>query len=91
MQNLLNSVRQSPEQQELLNRLKESPEQAKLYVEALVYANAEIWHETIDNMVQLREAYPDEWEELLESVGLEDFAQDKILDCCKADSGMRIE
>ncbi|NEP61171.1 MAG: DUF928 domain-containing protein [Symploca sp. SIO2G7] len=85
LQNLLNNVRQSPEQQELLDRLKQSPEQAKLYVEALVYANAEIWHETIDNIAQLSDAHPKEWQELLDSVGLEDFSQEKLLDCCTAD------
>jgi|GEM_PF-789402 len=85
LQNLLNSISQSPEQKELLNSLKKSPEQAKLYVEALVYANAEIWHETIDNIAQLREDYPDEWQELLESVGLDSLAQETLLDCCRAD------
>ena len=85
LQNLLNSVRQSPEQQELLERLKQSPEQAKLYVEALVYANAEIWHETIDNIAQLSDTHPEEWQELLTSVGLEDFAEEQLLSCCTAD------
>ncbi|NET56633.1 MAG: DUF928 domain-containing protein [Symploca sp. SIO2E6] len=85
LQNLLNSVRQTPEQRELLDRLKESPEQAKLYVEALVYANAKIWHETIDNIAQLSDAHPQEWQELLASVGLEDLAQEKLLNCCTAD------
>ncbi|NEQ68253.1 MAG: DUF928 domain-containing protein [Symploca sp. SIO2D2] len=84
LQNLLNNVRQSPEQRELLERLKQSPEEAKLYVEALVYANAKIWHETIDNIAQLSDAHPNEWQELLASVGLEDFTQEKLLDCCTA-------
>ena len=91
LQKLLDTVRQSPAQTDLLDSLKESPEQAKLYMEALVYANADIWTETIDNMAQLRDAYPHEWKELLESVGLEDFAEEKFLDCCTAESGMRIE
>ncbi|NEP11715.1 MAG: DUF928 domain-containing protein [Symploca sp. SIO2C1] len=86
LQNLLNTVRQSPEQKKLLDSLKQSPEEAKLYVEALVYANAKIWHETIDNMAQLRTAYPDEWQELLASVGLENFAEEQLFDCCTADN-----
>lgn len=91
LQKLLDTVRQSSAQTDLLDSLKESPEQAKLYMEALVYAKADIWSETIDNMAQLRDAYPEEWKELLESVGLEDFAEEKLLDCCTAESGMRIE
>ena len=59
---------------ELENQLKNvSPlERAK------IYAEAKIWHETIYAVAEVRENNPGEWEELLKSVGLEDFVDDSI-------------
>ena len=59
---------------ELENQLKNvSPlERAK------IYAEAKIWHDTIYAVAEVRENNPGEWEELLKSVGLEDFVDDSI-------------
>lgn len=53
--------------------------------EASVYAKAQIWHDTVSSLVEVAEQYPEEWAELLESVGLsEKIARAEMLDCCTA-------
>lgn len=50
---------------------------------AQVYADASLWLETFDTLVQIREDNPEEWQELLASVGLEMLAEKPIIDCCQ--------
>ena len=56
-----------------------------------VYANAGIWYEALTSLVDLRRLQPDDpmleadWEELLKSVGLKQFIQKPLFDCCKAE------
>ena len=53
------------EQQQALKSTADPMAKAKLYAE--FYA----WNETLTNMAQLRESHPQEWQELLRSVGIE--------------------
>ena len=54
--------------------------------EASAYAKAQIWHDTLSSLAEVAEQYPEEWTELLESVGLpEEIATAEMLDCCKAE------
>lgn len=48
-----------------------------------LYKNAGIWNEAISLVAELRESNPQEWEELLESVGLEKFASEPFVPCCE--------
>ena len=47
------------------------------------------WYDTIDSLVNLQQSQPNnlelknEWQDLLESVGLEDLKEQPLLDCCK--------
>lgn len=67
-----------PETEAKLKELQEKPlEQAKLYAESSV------WSETITTLEKSRVAYPNAWKELLKSVGLEDYADSQIFDCCQ--------
>lgn len=58
---------------------------------AEVYAQAGIWQETISIVAQLRQNRPSDrtantaWQELLESVGLKDIANEPLIECCQAD------
>jgi hypothetical protein len=60
---------------ELSPDLKTKVEQATLLEQAKLYATARIWPETLVLASQLRSSKPDEWEELLNSVGLTEIAQ----------------
>ncbi|MEC4984713.1 MAG: DUF928 domain-containing protein [Oscillatoria sp. PMC 1068.18] len=53
-------------------------EQAKLYSEA------KIWSETVTTLAELHHTFPQEWETLLESVGLETLVEAPFVDCCSA-------
>jgi hypothetical protein len=55
--------------------LKTKIEQATPLEQAQLYAKARIWPETLMLASQLRSSKPDEWEELLNSVGLTEIAQ----------------
>ena len=63
-----------------LKQLEQKPlEQAK------IYAESSVWNETISTLEKTRDAYPNAWKELLESVGLGEIADSKIFDCCQAE------
>ena len=49
------------------------------FAKARIYAKAGLWPETFDNAAQVRVSRFQEWEELLRSVGLQDFALQPIL------------
>ncbi|MGB3514250.1 MAG: DUF928 domain-containing protein [Microcoleaceae cyanobacterium] len=58
-----------------LKQLEQQPlEQAKLYAES------SIWNETVTTLEKTREAYPNAWKELLESVELGEVADSQIFD-----------
>lgn len=42
---------------------------------AQIFANADIWTETLINVIAVKESQPQEWIELLTSVGLHDYAE----------------
>ncbi len=50
--------------------------------QANLYANRQIWNETVTTVAQLRSSTPREWEGLLRSVGLDAIAQKPFVDCC---------
>ncbi|MGK7941766.1 MAG: DUF928 domain-containing protein [Crocosphaera sp.] len=56
---------------------KSSLEQAQLY------ASSSLWFETLETVVRIKEENPQEWRELLQSVGLERLVDHPILDCCQ--------
>jgi len=60
---------------ELSPDLKTKIEQATPLEQAQLYAKARIWPETLMLASQLRSSKPEEWEELLNSVGLTEIAQ----------------
>ncbi|NER06639.1 MAG: DUF928 domain-containing protein [Okeania sp. SIO3C4] len=67
-----------PEIEAKLKQLQEKPlEQAQLYAESSV------WSETITTLEKSRITYPNAWRELLKSVGLGDYADLQIFDCCQ--------
>lgn len=54
---------------------------------AEAYAKAQIWYETVDSLAKARQKYQQEWEELLESVGLPDWVVEaEVVDCCEAEN-----
>lgn len=54
-----------------------------------VYANAGIWHEALGSIAKLRSTQSNDrtvtknWQEMLNSVGLEAFTQEPVIDCCQ--------
>jgi hypothetical protein len=60
---------------ELSSDLKTKIEQATPLEQAKLYAKERIWLDTLMLAAQLRSSQPDEWEELLKSVGLNEIAQ----------------
>jgi hypothetical protein len=60
--------------------------------QAEVYAKAGVWQETLGILAQLRRNRPSDrninaaWKELLESVDLKDIANERLVECCKADN-----
>ncbi len=76
----------SPELQMKIEQAQQQPlEQAKLY------AKAGIWNEALTILEQLRSKEPTAWAELLNSVGLGEFAQNPILDCCQVNGSPQLE
>lgn len=51
---------------------------------AQLYAEAGIWHETLETLARWRNLYPSEWEQLLNSVGLEEITSQPSIECCQA-------
>ncbi|MEC4893146.1 MAG: DUF928 domain-containing protein [Oscillatoria sp. PMC 1051.18] len=58
-------------------------EQAKLY------SQAKIWSETVKTLAELHHSFPEEWETLLESVGLETLVEAPLVNCCTAKTDLR--
>jgi hypothetical protein len=48
--------------------------------QARIYANEFIWQETLTSLISVRDSQPEEWRELLESVGLQDFTNQPLID-----------
>lgn len=65
---------------ELQNQLKNADNLKK----AQLYANSEIWYEALDLIAQMRSKHPQEWQQLLQSVGLGEVEQFPLLDVQKA-------
>lgn len=63
--------------------LNSSLQQATLLKQAEIYAKNNIWHDTIINVVALRQENPQIWVSLLESVGLKEFAQEPFVELGK--------
>lgn len=63
--------------------LNQDIQQATPLKQAEIYAKNDFWTETITNIAQLRTQKPDEWKELLKSVGLEVIAEEPLLECCQ--------
>ncbi len=70
---------------ELSPELKTNLKQILLLQQAKLYAQRQIWHETLAILAQLHSSNPREWEELLDSVGLEEIAQKPLVECCTVD------
>lgn len=54
--------------------------------QAQLYANMGIWHETVTILSVLRSSRPNEWEELMKSVGLDAIASAPFVKCCTAEN-----
>ena len=52
--------------------------------QARIYANANLWLETLDTMAKIRPENPSAWQEFLQSVGLEVLSDKNFVDCCVA-------
>ncbi len=50
--------------------------------QAKIYAQQRLWHDALNIVAQLSTDYPEEWEELLESINLGKIAKKPILECC---------
>jgi hypothetical protein len=70
-------IQLNTEQKKLLSNAK-GLEKAKLSVQA------NLWPETLEEIAQLRKQYPQEWQELLQSVGLELLVNKPFLECCES-------
>jgi len=57
---------------------------------AKLYAQNRFWYDTVAILIELRRSRPTdvqvtaEWQELLQSVGLNEFSQAYLVDCCQA-------
>lgn len=82
LQGLLERTELTAEQKAKLAQTKDPLKQAK------VYADAEIWQETLAIVAKLRRDNPNdpkiaqEWKELLESIQLGGLATEPLVDCC---------
>ena len=63
--------------------LNKALQQAIPLKQAEIYAQYNIWTETLSTITQLRTQKPNEWKELLKSVGLEAIAEEQPVDCCQ--------
>ena len=70
------------------------PANASSLEQAEFYAQQSIWLDTLDSLMALQSPNAQgtppspEWEELLQSVGLQDLSRQPLLDCCQADQGV---
>lgn len=77
----ISSVSGQIQRAELTPELEAMLEAAKTPLEkAEVYANEGIWHETMAILSSLRDSDPTEWADILDSVGLDSFAQAPFID-----------
>ena len=54
---------------------------------ASAYAKAQIWYDTVSSLAEAAEEYPEEWAQLLASVGLSDrIAKANVVDCCSVEN-----
>jgi hypothetical protein len=53
---------------------------------AKFYARQGYWLDTLENATELRSKQPQEWTELLRSVGLEALSTQPFVDCCTPQS-----
>lgn len=76
----LRVVGEEPTLENALASAKTALEQAE------AYAQAQIWHDTVDSLAKERNKYKEEWEELLASVGLPiEIARAEVIDCCEVE------
>lgn len=66
------------ERTELSQSVKREINRLSPLEQAEIYAEYQIWHETLSLIEQLRLAQPQQWQELLTSVGLEIFVEEEI-------------
>jgi hypothetical protein len=59
---------------------------AKPLEQAKISAKNQIWYDTLDAISTVKKDHQVDWESLLNSVGLEKFAKEPLLDCCQPDS-----
>ncbi|MFS0517913.1 DUF928 domain-containing protein [Nostoc sp. UIC 10607] len=68
--------------------LSEALAKANLYKFPSIYAEAGIWHEALNSLVQLRRTEPNnlkarlDWRQFFKSVGLSAIASEPLIDCC---------
>lgn len=67
------------ERTELSANVKDEIEEAEPLEQAKLYAGERIWNETVAILAQLRDSNQKEWEELLQSVGLEEISSEPML------------
>ncbi|NER35372.1 MAG: DUF928 domain-containing protein [Oscillatoria sp. SIO1A7] len=76
----LRVVGEEPTLENALASAKTALEQAE------AYAQAQIWHDTVDSLAKERNKYKEEWEQLLASVGLPiEIARAEVIDCCEVE------
>ncbi len=73
-------VRGLLQRRELSRNLQNQLKSATGLEQAQIYANAEIWHDSLAMIAELRSSEPVEWEELLNSIGLLDIATSPFLE-----------
>lgn len=73
-------VRGLLQRRELSRNLQNQLKLATGLEQAQIYANAEIWHDSLEMIAELRSSEPAEWEELLNSIGLSDIANSPFLE-----------
>lgn len=62
--------------------LSQLPGQEALLKQAQALADAKIWQDSLALLAQVRSSRPQEWEQFLQSVGLDEVAQAPFIDCC---------
>lgn len=75
-----NVVKGKIQRVELSPELKSQLERAAPLERAKLYADARIWQETLSIVADVRRSNPEEWEELLDSVGLGDIAKEPFME-----------
>lgn len=70
--------------------LKANLKQILLLEQAKLYAHRQIWHETLGILAELHSSHPREWEELLDSVGLEEIAKKPLVECCTVENKQKL-